>query len=605
MKNILILLLILSANQALLAQCSVNFSTQQSPNDPMTYWFVPHITVADSSVLNAYSLVWDFGDNTNSTENAPMHQYNATGAYSVCLTVTFSNMLNCSSINLCNVLTIGSPINVNCDALFSYQSDANNPLSITFNNLSNIPPAAATAWLWDFGDGTTSNTFDASHTYTPPSDSTIYNVCLSVITGNDPATVCTDIYCTPVLFNIVQPDNCTANFSYQPAFAAPPGYPYIFSDASYSTYNISTWQWTFGDGTASNEQNPYHIFTADTTYQVCLTITATAPNNVLCEQTICQIIDSDPSTPASPVFGSICGMVVPNDINCICPMLEPMTIYLIEYNPQPGILTAIDSLVLDGTAQGFCFDSVPSGNYLLKAALHSTSPLYHNYLPSYYNNAVVWNLATSVSLADSSLVLFMQAGEYAGGTGFIGGNISDGAGKTDALLPNITVLLMDNNGTPIGFTYTDSEGNYSFPNIAFGTYQIWVDIAGLNTTPQTISVSANAPSANNIDFVVLATQIEIATAAISELIVEPFSMAISPTIVTNTGELRLNCAISYSDLNIVIINGAGIPVWGQSGSFAQGNHSVSINASRWVSGLYTVMAYSGGIFIGSEKFVKF
>ena len=51
-----------------------------------------------------YSFEWDFGDGTTSNEENPTHEYQSTGAYEVCLTVSGSD--GCFASELCNVVTI-------------------------------------------------------------------------------------------------------------------------------------------------------------------------------------------------------------------------------------------------------------------------------------------------------------------------------------------------------------------------------------------------------------------------------------------------------------------------------------------------------------------
>jgi PKD repeat protein len=60
-------------------------------------------------------------------------------------------------------------------------------------------------------------------------------------------------------------------------------YNYNQQNCSYEFYDFSThgtgtqivgWQWTFGDGTSSNLQNPVHYYSAPGMYTVCLTVTA-------------------------------------------------------------------------------------------------------------------------------------------------------------------------------------------------------------------------------------------------------------------------------------------------------------------------------------------
>lgn len=80
---------------------------------------------------------------------------------------------------------------------------------------------------------------------------------------------------------------CEASFYYYPvdsnAFSS---LSYQFMDASIG--DPDTWQWDFGDGTTSGEQNPVHTFPDAGTYPVCLTITDTVEN---CTDTFCMDVE--------------------------------------------------------------------------------------------------------------------------------------------------------------------------------------------------------------------------------------------------------------------------------------------------------------------------
>ena len=54
--------------------------------------------------------------------------------------------------------------------------------------------------------------------------------------------------------------------------------------------NITDWKWDFGDGTTSSLSNPSHSYSADGSYQVCLTVIA---NNGVkeCQSTFCRKIN--------------------------------------------------------------------------------------------------------------------------------------------------------------------------------------------------------------------------------------------------------------------------------------------------------------------------
>ena len=104
---------------------------------------------------NGETYLWDFGDNTMSTEISPSHTYNFPGNYIVRLTVT----------NLTGQSTHNSLIEVyqSPSAVFSvYPTDViNNSQVVIFTNFS----SDAISWLWNFGDGNTSMEENPWHKY--------------------------------------------------------------------------------------------------------------------------------------------------------------------------------------------------------------------------------------------------------------------------------------------------------------------------------------------------------------------------------------------------------------------------------------------------------
>ena len=71
------------------------------------------------------------------------------------------------------------------------------------------------------------------------------------------------------------------------------GQPMQFLDSTSSFGQVVGWSWDFGDGGTSNLQNPTHVYTADGTYNVTLTVT---------DASGCQDNISQPVTVASPVL---------------------------------------------------------------------------------------------------------------------------------------------------------------------------------------------------------------------------------------------------------------------------------------------------------------
>lgn len=127
-------------------------------------------------------------------------------------------------------------------------------------------------YSWNFGDNTTATSFSpyVVHQYNATGN---YMVCL---TAYDTTNGCNSTWCDTAI--VTSGSNCTSNFSYQATgsqiqFAG-------FSNASI----VSSWQWSFGDGTAGTGQNATHAYATTGSYYVCLTVTTSNG----CTSTYCQ-----------------------------------------------------------------------------------------------------------------------------------------------------------------------------------------------------------------------------------------------------------------------------------------------------------------------------
>ena len=148
-----------------------------------------------------------------------------------------------------------------CSPSFHFTTDGN---TVIFDDQSTAD-GNITGYEWDFGDGNTSTEQNPTHTYAAPGT---YNVCLT-ITAHNPN--CTATFCHHVIVHHPPPGVCHAAFSaHQPDPAQP---TFDFTDQSTSDGNIGTWEWDFGDGNTSTDQNPTHTYASPGVYLVCLIIT--------------------------------------------------------------------------------------------------------------------------------------------------------------------------------------------------------------------------------------------------------------------------------------------------------------------------------------------
>lgn len=254
--------------------CTANYTYAVQYPDSLTLSFTNQ-SISTSTNLNYF---WSFGDGTSSTLQNPTHTFPAYGYYQVCLTIydTLCQSTFCDDILIGNVPDTN---NVPCAANFSYTqtpSPSTNFSTFTFTDLSTGNP---TAWLWNFGDGGVSTLQNPTHTYT---SNGIYLVTLTI---NSTLNQCTSTFVGYLSVDSIWTTNCQSAFSWQPGNVP---YNVGFYDFSMGN-NITSWSWTFGDGTTSNQQHPFHSYGGPGLFQVCLTITSA--NN--CTSTWCDYVQVD------------------------------------------------------------------------------------------------------------------------------------------------------------------------------------------------------------------------------------------------------------------------------------------------------------------------
>ena len=128
--------------------------------------------------------------------------------------------------------------------------------NVNFIDNSIINSGSIVSWHWDFGDGNLSSLQNSSHTYV---NRGVYTVTLSVTSNGG----CTSSMAVPITIN----ENPIAMSTPQDVCLH---LPTIFTDQS--TGNPTTWNWDFGDGNSSTQQNTMHTYLSSGSYNVTLTI---------------------------------------------------------------------------------------------------------------------------------------------------------------------------------------------------------------------------------------------------------------------------------------------------------------------------------------------
>jgi len=206
----------------------------------------PYTVSFTNTSSGAVSYQWTFGDGGTSNLPDPVHTYNTPGTYTVKLTCT--NIFGCTNtITKQNLIKVQPPV----ATITGLPQRGCAPLSWTFGSTV-VSSEPITGYLWNFGDGTTSNLATPTHIF--PTGT--YTISLIVTT----ASGCIDT--VTVVNGIRAGDKPHANFTAVPLDVC--AYvPIDFTDLS--TGLNDQWLWNFGDGTTSTGHNPSHVYT-DTGY---------------------------------------------------------------------------------------------------------------------------------------------------------------------------------------------------------------------------------------------------------------------------------------------------------------------------------------------------
>jgi len=244
------------------SDCDLSFYYDYDYDNFSILHFAPFIS--DSAQGTTYS--WSFGDGTGSNEEYPSHEYASPGEYIVTLNANNSQCGDMTYEDVVYVINEDSITVQECVADFYYELAQQNPYEITFTDdsySSNGPDVMS--WEWNFGDGEVSYEQNPVHLYNEDGQ---YAVSLTIMAGNCSAT--TEKYVS-IGDSTWYPEECQALFYTE--YNQNNFLTANFVDLSYSPSGvINGYQWEFGDGTGSAEQNPSHTYASEGEYMVTLTI---------------------------------------------------------------------------------------------------------------------------------------------------------------------------------------------------------------------------------------------------------------------------------------------------------------------------------------------
>jgi PKD repeat protein len=212
----------------------------------------------DGSIMS-YS--WNFGDGTPAaTGTTPTHTYSTSGVYTITLKVSDSSGATATTTQQLPVGLIASFTVTSPPPLLQGQA-----LGFDGTGSSTSQGATITSYSWDFGDGSAPGTSPTpSHAYLHYGS---YTVKLTVTDSSS----ATDTAAQTV---VVHPPPPTAGFTVRTAIPVA-GQPVAFDGSSSDDPNgpITSYSWSFGDGSTGTGATLSHIYSSYGTYTVALTVT--------------------------------------------------------------------------------------------------------------------------------------------------------------------------------------------------------------------------------------------------------------------------------------------------------------------------------------------
>ncbi|MBU1010457.1 MAG: PKD domain-containing protein [Bacteroidetes bacterium] len=603
------------------------------------------IAFYDMSGGEPTSWYWDFGDNSYSEEQYPVHTYSADGTYQVCLTISGADS-SCFD-TFCQPVVVGND-STGCFAMFVYSGENNGENTISFFDASF---GNHDTYFWVFGDNTVSYEQNPVHTY---SQSGIYTVCLAISSANGD---CSDEYCMEVF--VGQTPGCMASFYYYPDSV--PGMYNAYQFVDQSMGNIESWSWDFGDGGGSEEQNPVHMYENPGAYTVCLSIEG--PD---CESTWCETILIGDSSDCFNYFyyqtvgnsasfegyhssnypatytwsfgdgtsgsgqqishtyggpGTYYVSLMTNDQDCSATSsqivvigdsiifnqvygqvfegsfpLEMGMVMLSSISSDPAINPYIDVTMIDSSGV-YVFPYVPNGEYVIYAI-----PLnWNGYIPTYYGDVVNWDEATHIVLGQAqnpyniNLVQFEMP--LNPGIGSINGFITESSLRS-GMLDKVKMLLYNEDKQVMSFSNVTGNGTFSFGNLANGTYYLYPELSGVpGSYIKVVITDAQTEAEVHLTLTpngILGIGENNDQISVSAVYPNPASNSVTISLQTN----------EPAQTTIVVSDISGRAVIQQQIDQAGGNQTITLPVDQLQAGIYFVRVATAGGTSATQRFIK-
>ncbi|NIN36176.1 MAG: PKD domain-containing protein, partial [Gammaproteobacteria bacterium] len=269
-----------------------------SPQNPFsgdTVHFISTSTDEDGTIKKHQ---WNFGDGSTSDQENPSHKYpdvSVETTYMVKLTVEDDGGETASVIK---PIVISVTDNKPPVAAFSYSPQE--PMvgdTIYFISESTDEDGTIVAYQWYFGDGSASTLKNPSHRYNVTQAAT-FNVQLIVTDDGGKTGSITQ----GITLGSIENKAPTADFSYTPENPVIGDTIQFVSESTDEDGWIASWQWDFGDGSTSTQENPQHQYNVNEQTVFAVKLTVTDNSGQTASKTKSITISEQENTPPTAAF---------------------------------------------------------------------------------------------------------------------------------------------------------------------------------------------------------------------------------------------------------------------------------------------------------------
>jgi hypothetical protein len=244
----------------------------------------------------------------------------------------------------------------------------------------------------------------------------------------------------------------------------------------------------------------------------------------------------------------------------------------------------------------YYFTAVPDGNYYIMAIPFDSA----GYLPTYFGNTLNWEEATLITLGTENNpynINLVLATPMTNGPGSTSGQINTGD-VIASMVDKINMILLNEQGLPLGFTQVSNSGEFNFPSMAYGTYFLRPEMPGVTSEAVKVILTPEKPHA---DVVMTFTGNSILAIRNDAILTNHWSVYPNPVSDNLTISLDMEQA---TRAEAGIYNISGQLVTGRQVTLNMGSNSIGISLAPLPSGIYYLRINSREGVILNTKIIK-